>query len=186
MALGTDMIANAAEPKMAAATVQAASPASDAYLELLKKALTASLYDESAWVRGEAARSRRQRNFAPLDQYLIALARSLAVRWLQRFDLLLVKKRRFDPAVRAQGLDWPLFGYTMIGHRRLDNIQHCVTDALDRDIPGDLMETGVWRGGAAIFMRALLKSRAVYIAANNIKADIRTIDFTGAFWRVEA
>jgi O-methyltransferase len=27
-------------------------------------------------------------------------------------------------------------------------------------VPGDLIETGVWRGGAAIFMRALLKTHA--------------------------
>ena len=31
-------------------------------------------------------------------------------------------------------------------------------DILDRRVPGDLIETGVWRGGACIFMRALLKA----------------------------
>ena len=28
-------------------------------------------------------------------------------------------------------------------------------------MPGDLIETGVWRGGATIFMRAMLKARGV-------------------------
>jgi hypothetical protein len=40
---------------------------------------------------------------------------------------------------------------------RLDNLQACVTDVVQRGVPGDLVETGVWRGGAAIFMRALLR-----------------------------
>ncbi len=44
----------------------------------------------------------------------------------------------------------------MIGHARLDNIQTCVTDVLEDNIPGDLIEAGVWRGGAAILMRAVL------------------------------
>src|SRR5690349_5976619 len=40
---------------------------------------------------------------------------------------------------------------------RLDNLQFCITEVDKDDVPGDFVETGVWRGGAAIFMRALLK-----------------------------
>jgi O-methyltransferase len=47
---------------------------------------------------------------------------------------------------------------TMIGARQLDNLQFCITDVLRRDVPGDLLEAGVWRGGASIFMRAVLKA----------------------------
>ena len=43
----------------------------------------------------------------------------------------------------------------MIGLKRLDNIQYCVETVLHDKIPGDLVETGVWRGGASIFMRAV-------------------------------
>lgn len=46
----------------------------------------------------------------------------------------------------------------MIGLRRLESLQAYVLDVLHRGIPGDLIETGVWRGGAAIFMRAILKA----------------------------
>lgn len=46
----------------------------------------------------------------------------------------------------------------MIGLARLDNLQMCVTEVLRRNVPGDLVETGVWRGGATIFMRAVLKA----------------------------
>ena len=40
----------------------------------------------------------------------------------------------------------------------MDNIQHCVQTVLDDDVPGDLIETGVWRGGACIFMKANLEA----------------------------
>jgi O-methyltransferase len=57
----------------------------------------------------------------------------------------------------------------MIGLRRLDSIQQCIRDVLQRGVPGDFLEAGVWRGGAAIFMRAILKvygdtSRRVWAA----------------------
>jgi O-methyltransferase len=46
----------------------------------------------------------------------------------------------------------------MIGLHRLDNLEECITDVLRRGVPGDLIETGVWRGGATIFMRAVLEA----------------------------
>jgi hypothetical protein len=44
---------------------------------------------------------------------------------------------------------------------RFDNLQNCIIDIIERKVPGDLIETGVWRGGAAIFMRAMLKIHAI-------------------------
>jgi hypothetical protein len=49
----------------------------------------------------------------------------------------------------------------MVGHRRLDNVQACLEDVISRGVPGDLVETGVWRGGTTILMRALLKQHGV-------------------------
>jgi O-methyltransferase len=56
---------------------------------------------------------------------------------------------------------WPSNMHTMVGFKRLDNVQHCVENVLKDGIPGDLIETGVWRGGTTIFMRALLKAYGV-------------------------
>lgn len=56
---------------------------------------------------------------------------------------------------RLNGRDWG--GYTMIGLRRLDNIQVCIETLIEDGIPGCLVEAGVWRGGACIFMAAVLK-----------------------------
>jgi O-methyltransferase len=60
------------------------------------------------------------------------------------------------------GSDWPFMNaQTMIGLERLDNIQRLAEDALSRGVEGDLIETGVWRGGACIFMRAILKAHNI-------------------------
>lgn len=67
----------------------------------------------------------------------------------------------FVESNRAEGLDWPARAHTMIGLKRLRNIRDCVEDVLVRQVPGDLIETGVWRGGATILMRAVLKAHGV-------------------------
>jgi O-methyltransferase len=70
--------------------------------------------------------------------------------------------------LRAAGMDWPLQGLTMIGLRRLDDLQACVESVVRDGVPGDLIEAGAWRGGASLLMRATLDSlgeeRAVVVA----------------------
>ncbi len=73
-----------------------------------------------------------------------------------------------DAESRMVGNDWPHNGLTMIGYTGLTNVQECVEDVLANDVPGDFIETGSWRGGATIFMRALLRlhgsDRQVWVA----------------------
>jgi hypothetical protein len=128
-----------------------------AYLDLLKKVLTASVYDESAWHRLEPDKAKGR---SPLKR-IRWVAMNRLIRVLRRRSILMVTPRAFDAARRTAGRDWPLFGYTMVGHRRLDNVQQCVEDVLRDRVPGDFIETGAWRGGVAIFMRALLKVHGV-------------------------
>jgi hypothetical protein len=51
--------------------------------------------------------------------------------------------------------------HTMIGKKRLDNIQYCVETVLEENVSGDLIETGIWRGGATIFMRGILAAYGI-------------------------
>lgn len=58
---------------------------------------------------------------------------------------------------------------TMVSKERLDNLQYCVEEVLKNKTSGDFIETGVWRGGSCILMRALLKvydisDRKVFVA----------------------
>ncbi len=73
-------------------------------------------------------------------------------------NLLLVRKRPFNKQARDLGLDWPADALTMIGMQRLTSLQKCVETVLKDDVPGDLVECGVWRGGASILMRAVLSA----------------------------
>jgi hypothetical protein len=67
-----------------------------------------------------------------------------------------------DPVqVRLEGRDVPAYGQTMVGLKRLENVRHCVERILLDDVPGDLLEAGVWRGGVAIFMRGLLRAHGI-------------------------
>jgi hypothetical protein len=61
-------------------------------------------------------------------------------------------------ADRLEGKDWPTEAETMVGIRRLDQLEACMVNALENGVPGDFVETGVWRGGASILMRAVLKA----------------------------
>jgi O-methyltransferase len=94
---------------------------------------------------------------SPEDLYLDLLKKCLT---RSIFEKLTVD----EAAKRALGLDWPtekpgmIAAETMIGTARLDNIQECVKTIIADKIRGDVCETGVWRGGATIFMRACVKA----------------------------
>jgi O-methyltransferase len=128
-----------------------------AYLDLLKKTLTASVYDQSAWRLLEPEKPRAGSPVKWVRQQF----KNWLIRTLRKRSILLVDRIAFDASKRTAGKDWPLFGYTMVGHRRLDNIQSCIEDVLENRVPGDFIETGAWQGGSAIFMRALLKVHGV-------------------------
>jgi len=65
---------------------------------------------------------------------------------------------RINIESRKVGLDWPLFGMTMIGNARMDNVRTLLEKVEELKIPGDFMECGCWRGGASIFAKAVLDS----------------------------
>lgn len=48
------------------------------------------------------------------------------------------------------------FPYSMLGQKRLYNIEAVIRTILREGIPGHFLEAGVWRGGACIFARLLL------------------------------
>lgn len=105
------------------------------YLELLKRCLTNFIYDDALdLLRGEFA----------VDP---ATGRYVNIR-----------PSPVTPEGKYYGDIWPSRAHTMIGIPRLNNIQYCVEHVLRHNVVGDLIETGVWRGGASIFMRGILKA----------------------------
>jgi len=58
---------------------------------------------------------------------------------------------------------------SLAGWERLKNLRELVEIAIKSGIPGDFIETGVWKGGACILMRGVLAAygitdRSVYVA----------------------
>jgi O-methyltransferase/8-demethyl-8-(2,3-dimethoxy-alpha-L-rhamnosyl)tetracenomycin-C 4'-O-methyltransferase len=75
----------------------------------------------------------------------------------------------FDPNRRLLGRDWPSLSFTMIGGVRMRNLRYACETVLLDGVDGDFIETGVWRGGACILMRAILEAygdtiRRVFVA----------------------
>jgi O-methyltransferase len=129
------------------------------YLELMKKSLTYLLYGLEA----DYLTVRRPQN--PLKRLLFDAVKGRGIELVRRNNSV------NDLSRRLEGKEWPLpkLALTAIGMTGLDNLQFCVEDVLRRQVPGDLIETGVWRGGASIFMRSILKAhvavdRKVYAA----------------------
>jgi O-methyltransferase len=67
----------------------------------------------------------------------------------------------FDESVRARGEDWPLTAYSMIGAARMRNFRVLIERSIADKTAGDIVETGVWRGGACIMARAVLQAYGI-------------------------
>ena len=119
----------------------------DLYLDLLLRCLTGTLATEE--LRPVGARPGWTRTAWN------RLGRPV----LDRGRLELVRRVPVSPDVRDEGRDWPASAETMVGVRRLTSLRDCVTQVVADGVPGDLLEAGTWRGGAAIFMRAVLEAR---------------------------
>ena len=129
------------------------STATRLYLDLMKRTLTNYVYGDVE-MRAVGPRSALKRGFMNL---------------IRKFDVHPMRRTPFEPELRRIGKDWPPTAHSMIGLERLNNLQDCCETAIKDGIPGDFIETGVWRGGASILMRAILevhgdKARRVFVA----------------------
>jgi O-methyltransferase len=118
----------------------------DLYLELLKRTLTRAIYADA-----EVA----------LDPPRGLIRRVLRLA-LRRRGITPVRFVPYREDERGEGRDRPALAHTMVGHRRLDQLRRAIEQVIAEDVPGDLIEAGVWRGGASIFMRGVLKAHGVH------------------------
>jgi Macrocin-O-methyltransferase (TylF) len=102
-----------------------------------------------------------------------AEAERLRVAYLDLMRDSLIGRLNEDPALpaskvegykddfREQGWDWPSKAPSMVGARRMQNVRSECERVLSEGVPGDFLEAGVWRGGACIMMRAVLKAYGI-------------------------
>jgi len=89
------------------------------------------------------------RDRVTLPQMYLSLVKATVINSIYR-DSPSVIDGRVPGEYEAQSL-------TMIGQRRLDNVHDLLERVLRQRIPGDFIETGVWRGGVTIFAAAFFK-----------------------------
>jgi O-methyltransferase len=138
------------------------------YLDLMKRSLTDSIYIHDALSHFVFYKNKPD---TPLWKraFVSALERLLTAKNIRMVEPYSRRTSEEISVARKNGTDWPPRAHTMIGLKRLDNLQFCIENVINDDIPGDFIETGVWRGGACIFMRAILKAygdntRTVWLA----------------------
>ncbi len=142
-------------------TVDQTTETAGRYLDLLKRTLTGALAEDNDSILG-GVRTAGSTSWKRRVGNVVGGTAS-------RLNVEIVYKKPYDAKLREVGRDWPSRAESMIGLCRMDNIQYCVQTVLNDDVPGDLIETGVWRGGACIFMKANLvargdTSRVVWVA----------------------
>jgi macrocin-O-methyltransferase TylF-like protien len=79
----------------------------------------------------------------------------------ERLFTNLWQRIRHPYLTRRGALAWPLRAHTMIGPARLRSLRELVERTIRENVPGHYIETGIWRGGACILMRAILKAHGV-------------------------
>jgi O-methyltransferase len=119
----------------------------NAYLDLLEKTLTFSLWPEPP--RPVTVIERR-------NLVSVRIAR-LIDKVLQRFKLRLCAELPISDDERENGSTyWFWMAHTLVSRKRLRNIRDLCCDIIDKNVPGAFVECGVWRGGASIYARACL------------------------------
>lgn len=112
-------------------------------IEILKRALIDTIYDENA-------RNNYFNGTLSEEEKDVILSTGI-----------------FD-AHTKDGYIQPLRAETMIGMPRLSNFQWCIEQAVENKIEGDIIETGVWRGGACILATAVVQAlgsdKKVYVS----------------------
>lgn len=103
------------------------------------------------------------------QSYLDLMQSCLTGTIYEDMPLPVLGQQNYDSQLREYGWDWPSKAHTMIGSKRLANIRALTESVIGNNVPGDFIETGVWRGGACIMMRAVLqayevKDRHVWLA----------------------
>ena len=144
------------------------TPLAAQYLELLKKSLLNELYLENE--------ARLIHTFSSiLNDLPIEFNHYLNITGIQAQLIKDLRNYKLSGATTvmthraADGTITPVpelrnvteLSHSMIGRKRLDNVQACMESVLADNVKGDFIETGIWRGGTCIFMLGILMAHGV-------------------------
>ena len=116
------------------------------HLELIKRFITRYDFDQNAYSYKEV------KDLPGKLQILKVIGKFLPKSWV-------IAQPETTPSLeqRAKGLDWPKTAESMIGLERMNQLHDALDSIRLESIEGDIVETGIWRGGAVIFAASYLK-----------------------------
>jgi O-methyltransferase len=128
----------------------------DKYISLLRKAILNELYPDHELIILELQKQAKKfgRSHPDFD-FLHHIENRLPGKLEQ-----LIKSREEGTFI-DEGLKNLVFAHSMIGRKRMDNLEFCLREVIKNNIPGDVIECGVWKGGATIFMKGVLDAFGV-------------------------
>lgn len=132
-------------------TVPVPSNSEELYLDLLKRCLTRSICAKKN-TRHTIAPRRLHWRFCKMVLERVLTPLHLELVHLRPSDISDYLESTHEARSREEDAE------TMVGMRQLDQMQAAITDVIRRQVPGDVLAAGVWRGGMAIFMRGVLKA----------------------------
>jgi O-methyltransferase len=132
------------------------------YLDLLRKSVLEDLYVENE-IRLIYLR-RCLRGEEQFDESVLLDIRRHRAAMCQEYISLREVGINYGRTLQNLG-----FQHTMVGQRRLENVEWCLQQVVANQVPGDAIECGVWRGGAVVFMKGFLTAynetaRRVWVA----------------------
>lgn len=160
--LAADLQRFASQRKPAARATTHANGDASLYLDLLARSVLNEIYldDELRIVYLRACLAGKE-SFDPAVLH--------DIRDLRRpeFDRLVASRKVgqfFDRNIHNSG-----YNHSMMGRARLDSLRECLDLVRHENVPGDVIECGVWRGGGCVFMAGYLKAhgmtdRRVFVA----------------------
>ncbi len=116
------------------------------YLDLIKRFLIRYEFDE------EIIEYRDLRSTTKFRHGL-----KMLLKFLPDDVFVLEKSKKRELSERLEGKDWPVTAESMIGLKRMNQLHDALRVIENEDIPGDIVETGIWRGGALIFAASFLE-----------------------------
>jgi O-methyltransferase len=114
------------------------------YIDLLKSALMGCLENTCYNEVGAGKKSGIKKAFQTILKFLIPK------------NTKLIRLSQGSKEERQMRSDSTFNAYTLVGYKRLQFLEESVKEIAHKKIDGDILEAGLWRGGASIFIKKMM------------------------------
>lgn len=127
----------------------------ESYIQLLEQAVTNRLYEASIPPPTREDIERCSRGLADARQRFSSRLEELG---RERMSFIDLSPEKYHHILHSMSPGRAV--HTMTAPSGVANVVACARDVIERGVPGDFIEAGVWKGGLTILMRGILKAYA--------------------------